>query len=130
MLVQLIEEAYLREAEEQGFMNKIRAGLGNIKNSVSDTLDSAAMGALKIPTVPGTILGRLAGAGLGAYLGTDNVDEFNGLIDGSDAYAPVAATGAVVGAGLGSLVVPAAQMAAIDRAMKNGLFGKFYNDEK
>ena len=104
MLVKLIEEAYLREAaEEQGFTDKIRAGLGKIRSGVSNAFDKASV-PLTIAsfTEPGALatLGAMSGAGLGAYLGIENADEINGLIDGADYYGPIAASSAALGAGL------------------------------
>jgi len=124
MLTQLIEEAYLREAEEkQGFMNKVKVGLGKFKNNVSNALDNISVPvALTSFTEPGALatLGAMGGAGLGAYLGIDNADEIAGLIGGQDYYEPIAAGSAAIGAGLAGLGVNELQKKAIRRAA----FGK------
>jgi len=119
MLVQLIEEAYLREAEErqqkaaekQSFINKIKSGASNMLNSID-------LKAWKPSTNNLALIGGLTGAGLGAYFGVDNVDELNGLIGGSDIYAPVAGSAATLGAGLGMALPYGADLIAMKLAEK------------
>ena len=125
MLVKLIEEAYLREAaEEQGFTDKIRAGLGKIRSGVSNTFDKASVPlTLASLTEPGALatLGAMSGAGLGAYLGIENADEINGLVGGEDYYAPIAASGAAVGAGLVGTGINELQKKAVRRSINKHL---------
>jgi len=123
MLVKLIEEAYLREAaEEQGFTDKIKAGLGKIKNGVSNAFDKATIGIADTPLAGLGLIGSLTGAGLGAYLGADSIDDIDGMIGGSDIYAPNAAAGALFGGALGAVGANAIRHAALNRAYKRNLF--------